>query len=328
MTDKKSNNLALKIIAVFLCVAIIAVTSLILINIWEKKQLEFKGDGFATATDTVEYNGQKYTLKENVETLLILGLDKTAQISEDSYNNEMQADFLLLLVIDNDNSECKAIHINRDTIVEMNILGVAGDKVGTTTKQIALSHTYGNGREVSCRNTANAVSKLLMNIKIDHYVSVTMDSVPVINDLVGGVELEVLEDFSEFDKALVKGNTVKLEGQQALTYIRTRYGLDDPSNSTRMIRQKQYIKALYEKAVSAKKADKNFISKVSLKLSNSFVSDCSANKLEAYFKKASEYTFKEILSFKGENKMGEEFIEFYPTEDSLKEIVINAFYQK
>ncbi len=328
MTERKSSNLALKIIAIFLSVAIIVVASLILINIWEKNRGKFKGDGFTTATDTVEFGGQKYTLKDNIETLLILGLDKTAQVSGDSYNNEMQADFLLLLVIDNKNSECKAIHINRDTVAEMNILGVAGDKVGTTTKQIALSHTYGNGREVSCRNTANAVSKLLMDIKIDHYVSVTMDVVPVVNDLVGGVELEILEDFSEVDETLVKGQTVNLNGQQALTYIRTRYGLNDPSNSTRMVRQKQYIKALYEKAMLAIEKDNSFISSASLKLSKSFVSDCSANKLESYLKKVSEYSLKEILNLEGENKMGEEFIEFYPTEASLKETVINAFYEK
>lgn len=327
MTERKSNNLALKIIAIFLSVAIIVVASLIVINIWEKNRGVFKGDSFTTASNTVEYDGQEYTLKKNIETLLILGLDKTEQMSEDSYNNEMQADFLLLLVIDNENGECKAIHINRDTIAEMNILGVAGDKVGTTTKQIALSHTYGNGKEVSCRNTANAVSKLLMGIKIDHYLSVTMDVVPVVNDLVGGVELEILDDFQDIDATLVKGETVKLSGQQALTYIRTRYGLTDPSNSTRMVRQKQYIKALYEKAVDTYSKDKNFISTASLKLSKSFVSDCSANKLEGYFKKVSEYSFKEILSLKGENKMGESFVEFYPTEDSIKTTVINAFYE-
>ncbi len=328
MTERKSNNLALKIIAIFLSVAIVVVASLIVINIWEKNRGVFKGDSFTNATDTVEFGGQKYTLKDNIETLLILGLDKIDQKSEDSYNNEMQADFLLLLVIDNKNSQCKAIHINRDTIAEMNILGVAGDKVGTTTKQIALSHTYGNGKEVSCRNTANAVSKLLMGIKIDHYLSVTMDVVPVVNDLVGGVKLEILEDFSDIDSTLVKGETMTLNGQQALTYIRTRYGLNDPSNSTRMIRQRQYINALYEKAVDTYSQDKDFISKASLKLSKSFVSDCSANKLESYFKKISEYSFKEILSLEGENKMGDSFIEFYPSEESLKSTVIDAFYEK
>ena len=35
----------------------------------------------------------------------------------------------------------------------------------------------------------------LMDVKIDHYISLTMDSVAVMNDLVGGVEVTVLDDF-------------------------------------------------------------------------------------------------------------------------------------
>ena len=43
-----------------------------------------------------------------------------------------------------------------------------------------------------------------------------------------------------------------LQGEQALRYVRTRYGLEDSTNSTRMARQQQYINALYAKALSCK----------------------------------------------------------------------------
>lgn len=325
--QEKSGNTSLKIIAILLCVVIVISASLIAINLWEKKQGIFADDDFSAVENTIEFGGKEYTLKNNIETFLIIGLDKTEKEQLDSYNNNMQSDFLMLLVIDNEKSQYSALHINRDTMVNMNILGVAGDKVGTTNKQIALSHTYGNGREVSCRNTADAVSELLMGVKIDHFVSVKMDAVPVMNDLVGGVEVEVLEDFSGIDNALVKGQKVTLKGEQALTYVRTRYGLEDPTNNTRMKRQQQYIKALYAKLKTTTQSDESFVATASLKMIEYTVSDCSSNKLETYFGKVQNYKFNNILDFKGETKKGETFMEFYPDEKALKETVIKLFYE-
>ena len=157
---------------------------------------------------------------EDVESFLILGLDKFEDaINNDSYNNDQRADFLMLLVFDNSEKKFTAVHLNRDTMVNMNVLGVAGQKIGTVNKQLALAHTYGNGRDVSCRNTADAVSELLNGVKVNHYLSITMDAVPILNDLLGGVEVTVLDDFSGIDDTLIKGETVTLHGDHALTYV-------------------------------------------------------------------------------------------------------------
>jgi len=326
MREEKQQSRALWLVVSVLAVVIAVSIALIGINIWEKNRGVFGQDGVTATSDTVVYNGKEYTLKDNVETMLVLGLDKTVSSDEDSYNNDKQADFIILFVIDNQKNECQAIHIDRDTMAEMNVLGVAGEKVGTVTKQIALSHSYGNGKEVSCRNTANSVSKLLYGVKIDHYVSVTMDAVPVFNDLVGGVELEILDDFSGVDDTLIKGEKVKLLGQHALNYVRSRYGLDDSTNNTRMIRQRQYIKALYEKTIDCMKSEKGFVAKASLEMTDYIVSDCSANKLETVFSKVSGYKFDNIYEIDGEFKKGEKFIEFYPDEEALNKVIIDVFY--
>lgn len=327
LNKEKSGNYLLKIIAIILCIIIVLSASLIAVNVWEKKQGLFKGGDFSVTDSTIDVDGKKYTLKNNIETFLIIGLDKTSESLADSYNNNLQADFLILLVIDNEKSQYTAVHINRDTMADINILGVSGDKVGTTNKQIALAHTYGNGREVSCRNTADAVSNLLMGAKIDHFISVKMDAVPVMNDLVGGVEVEVLEDFSSIDQYLIKGQRVTLNGEQALTYVRTRYGLEDPSNNTRMVRQQQYIKAFYEAVKIKAQSDKSFVTNASLKMTDYLVSDCSSNKLETYFDKMQNFKLNKILDFEGETKKGETFMEFYPNEDVIKQNVIELFYE-
>jgi len=212
-------------------------------------------------------------------------------------------------------------------MVEMNILGVAGNKVGTVTKQLALSHTYGNGREVSCRNTANAVSNMLLGAEIDHYVSVTMDAVGVYNDFIGGVTVEILDDFTEVDASLVKGENITLTGEQALRYVRSRYGLEDPSNAARMNRQKQYLEAVHTKTSQLIAEDDTFVAKAALTVADYIVSDCSGNKLERLIQTISEYEIESVLDMTGETVMGAEFFEFYPDKESIEKIVVECFYE-
>ncbi len=327
MKNRRSGKRkALRYAAVALAILLLLSGAFFLLQLWEKNQSLFPE---YDAQDTVvRYNGVEYVKKENIETFLIMGLDKfEASINDDSYNNNQQADFLMLLVFDNAAKKCTALHINRDTMVDMNVLGVAGQKVDTVNKQIALAHTYGNGKDVSCRNTADAVSELLNGVKIDHYISLTMDSVPILNDLLGGVEVTVLDDFSGIDSTLKKGEKVTLYGEHALTYVRTRYGLEDSTNNTRMERQRQYLNALYEKASLRLETDEDFIVEASVKLSDYIVSDRSVNQLQEIAEKLSSYELVEIDSFEGDLKVGERFMEFYPYENSINEIVFDLFYK-
>lgn len=316
----------LKIGVIVIVLLSLVTVGFLLLQEWEADRGRFPEYDFGNPT--VTYEGKEYVLKENIETFLVLGLDKFEGDShDDSYKNDKQADFLMLFVFDNDAKRCTAIHINRDTMTDVNVLGVAGNKIDTLTKQVALAHTYGNGRDVSCRNTANAVSSSLMGIKISHYMSVTMDAVPVLNDLVGGVEVTVLDDFSGIDDTLVKGETVKLMGAQALTYVRTRKGLEDSSNSTRMKRQQQYIDALHEAIIGCMNEDAGFAAEISLEMSGYTVSDRSVTQLQALTEKFDEYEFMGIKQPEGENVIGSEFMEFYPEKESVARIIIDLFYR-
>lgn len=325
MRKTQRNNRTFRVIIICLIFVFLLSSVLLGISIWEKQQGKYlPDDEFETS---VEYNGVEYDKNENIETFLVMGLDKFDNTeSSDSYNNNYQADFLMLFVFDNAEKKYSAVHINRDTMAEINVLGVAGQKVDTVTKQIALAHSYGNGKEVSCRNTADAVSNLLLGMQVNHYISLTMDAVPTVNDLVGGVEVTVLDDFSGVDDTLIKGQKVTLTGEQALHYVRTRYGLEDSSNSTRMQRQRQYINSLQTKLLQRIEADEQFVVDASLKLSDHIVSDRSITQLQELARKFSAYTFEGIKTIDGENSLGEKFVEFYPDEASVESTVIDLFY--
>ncbi len=322
-----SRDIKLRIAAgVFLFIFLLS-TVLLIVNLWENRNSSYFPEGTAGPQSVMQYNGTEYELKEGIRTLLVLGLDKFDEVEAvDGYTNNKQADFVMLLVIDDNAKTVTALHINRDTMADIPVLGIAGEKIGMVNKQLALAHTYGNGREVSCRNTADAVSSMLYNITVNHYVSVTMDSVPVYNDLVGGVEVTVLDDFTGIDDELVKGETVTLKGEKALTYIRTRKGLDDSSNSTRMVRQRQYLDALYKKSIECKNSDENFVLTAVLQMADYMVSDCSSNQLTELAQTIIDYEFTEIRTIEGDNVVGEVHMEFFPDVDSLKKNVVELFY--
>ncbi len=315
-----------KIAAVILAFVFVASSFFFLLSLWER------GNGFFPSADLepdyLKHNGKKYVLKDDIEAFLILGLDKFDEEGlVDSYNNDKSADFLMLYVFDKKAKTYSALHINRDTIAKVNVLGVAGDRVDTVEQQIALAHTYGNGKEVSCRNTADAVSELLLGVRINHYLSMTMDAVSQLNDMVGGVEVEILDDLTAVDRAFVKGQRVTLNGEQALKYVRSRQGLEDSTNITRMGRQRQYVNALMQKALDRFANDDEFLVESTLKLSDYIVSDRSLGQLQDLFRRFSTYEFTQINTIEGESEVGERFMEFHPNEASVKENVIDLFYE-
>ena len=313
----------LKIVAIGLAAVFVVSLTLLLVGLWESKQAGYPEK---EQSDTVlEYNGASYVLKDSVETFLVIGLDKfDGDVVGD---NELRADFLMLIVFDNAEKKYSAIHINRDTMTSVNRLDVSGNKISSATEQIALAHTHGYSDKVRCRNTSDAVSELLLGVKINHYLSMKMDAVPKLNDLVGGVELTVLDDFTGVDDTLIKGETVTLMGEHALNYVRTRYGLEDSTNSTRMIRQKQYVNALREKATALAAADSEFIVNATLEMSDSIVSDRSVTQLQELCRRMSEYEFTDIFTIEGHSIVGESYMEFYPDADALKKIVVDLFYK-
>lgn len=277
---------------------------------------------------TIRYNGQWYVLDDDIETILVMGIDKyDNQVQTDSYNNDMQADFLSLLILDKGEDKATILHLNRDAMAQMNVLGLKGEVVDTTTAQLALAHTYGSGGKDSGKNTADAVSGFLYDVPVNHYISLTMDAVKVLNDLVGGVSVEVLDDFSSVDPQLVKGAKVTLKGEQALTYVRTRQGVGDETNEQRMKRQQQYMTELIRLSTRKIDTDSNFITKAALEISDYMVSDCTAQQLKRISEFVSDYDVTTIRSIEGESVKGEKFMEFYPDEEKLQELIIELFFE-
>lgn len=320
----KNKYIILSVIAVLLIAAIL-LTAIIV-------DRSKKGSTDNNDINVIEYSGKTYKLKSGVESFLILGIDKSDEnIEKDSYRNNQQADFLMLVVFDHVNKTYSTVHINRDTMAEVDKYGLTGKKTGTEKMQITLSHTYGDGGALSNRYTANSVSRLFMGVRVDNSVSFTLDSVGEMNGLVGGVTIEVLDDFTHLEggERLVKGDTVTLTDAEALLYVQHRKELDNNTNVNRMKRQSQYIEALRIKLEERIENDTDgvFLKDALEKMSDHMEVE-DATTLQRVSEKMSTYEFIEVDAIDGESRLNEKTgrMEFLPDDDSLAKLTIKLFY--
>lgn len=275
----------------------------------------------------VYFNGKQYRRNPDVEAYLFMGIDRTGEAqSSGSYNGGGQADVQLLLVVDQAQESFRVLQINRDTMTEVEILGVQGDVIGTEYEQIALAHFYGNGLEKSCENTVRAVSNLLYGVDIDGYAAIHMEAIPILNDMLGGVTVTVEDDFSLVDPTLIQGQTITLRGEQATHFIRNRYDVGDESNLSRMGRHRAYLHGFDEAFTAAARQDQELVLKMYDAAHDYLVTDMGSGPISRLAQQCLGYENGGVITMDGEARPGETFIEFYPDENSLRQTVLDLFY--
>ena len=195
--------------------------------------------------------------------------------------------------------------------------------------QIALAHANGDGLEISCENTVDAVSNLFYGVQIDGYMALNMDAIATINHLAGGVTVTIEDDFSESDPSLQIGDTVTLTDEQAVHYVHDRMNVGDGTNECRMRRQDAYMAGLQEIFMQKASENDSFVMDAYSALGEYMVTDLSkkdCSKIaKAILKNESlgKFTIDGTTSL---DYLG--FDEFYPDQDSLADVVLQLFYEK
>ena len=114
----------LQVAAIIFLFIFLLSTVLLIVNLWENRNSAYFPEDTFGPQSVLTYNGTEYKLKEGVRTLLVLGLDKFDEVDiVEGYSNDRQADFVMLLVIDDAEKKVSALHINRDTMADIPVLG-------------------------------------------------------------------------------------------------------------------------------------------------------------------------------------------------------------
>ena len=320
----KKKNIIVFIISIVVILAISAVAFAMKNNSKEEKntssELQQESENY------ISYNGQRYQHNDHLRTYLYMGIDKDGPVTEaeDSVSGG-QSDAMFLIVVDSEKKTISVLSINRNTMTDVDVYDKDGNFVDTRELQICLQHGFGDVMRTSCQRSVDAVSNLLYGEPVSGYIAMNMDAMPMMNDSVGGVTVEVLDDLTSPSRnvSLHKGETVTLNGDEAYVYLRSRDINEFDSATERLNRQMQYIQAFVKQAkskdaatlVSAYNAITDYI------VTNVDVPNL-VNKLTTY-----EFDDSRMYTIPGETQMGEQYEEYHVDEDALYQVMLDIFYK-
>ena len=313
----------------YFCLILILVLVMIISGLQILKSTVFHSQptsGERISQKTIVRDGVEYYPRQDLTVMMVLGIDQFGPVqASKAYTNPGAADMVMLLIFDETNRECTVLYLNRDTMLDVSVLGVRGEPAGTYYAQLALAHTYGTGMADSCENTRQTLESFLPGLTVDHYIAMNMDAIPILNDAVGGVTVNVVDDFSQVDDTIPMGQ-VTLKGNQVLSYVRIRKDVGDQKNVTRMERQKEYINNFLDRFRYMEQQNVNFFVETFEQVSPYIVTDCTVNTLSGMLSRYQDYSLKEFVTPEGENVVGDEYYEFYPDEEKLDQLILRLFY--
>ncbi len=299
-------------------------------NIVEQREDSIEESSEIWEEGWIRYNGKIYAYNEDILTFLFMGIDKNTEVKEVENTKGGQADALFLLVLDTKTKEAEMIGINRDTMTDIMVYGDYGAYIKSTNAQIALQHAFGDGGKNSAEYTVDAVSKLMYQLPIHGYCALNMVAIPVVNDAVGGVEVTCLEDLTKYDGTLVKNENITLMGKSSFWYVKVRDVNEFNSNGSRLMRQKQYLTAFTDKLKKNIKSDPALALEIYQMVTPYMTTNITVDEVTYLATEIPAYQFHKdnVHMIKGNTVMGEEYEEFHVDEISLKQLIIDIFYEE
>ena len=337
-SEKKKNPNTKLPIVILMVVLVLVLGVVLLFALNGDEDTSDKNNEPSTSSDDLEkwqegiisHNGKDYIYNQDINAYLIMGIDKEGKVeTAPDYQSGGQSDAMFLLVTNADDKTMSIVSINRNTMTKVETYYKNGLSAGEQTAQICTQHGFGDGRQLSCTRTVDAVSYLFYNLPITGYLSMRLDAIPIMNDAIGGVEVKVLEDIDYPSKgvSLKEGETKKLNGAEAYCYLRGREQSEFDSATARLRRQEQYIGAFSDQMTAYTQGSVSKMLDIYESIEDYVVTNIDfadlASELSEY-----EYDDSRMYTIPGETKMGEQFEEYHVEEDGFYDMIIDIFYQE
>ncbi len=273
----------------------------------------------------VKYNGKSYRYNEDMVCILLMGIDGDKPSGSSGFGNANQSDVNMLAALDLKNNKITLISISRDSMCVMDVLDENGENSGTTTAQLALAHSFGDGGAVSCELVQSAVSRLFYDLPISAYASIYMDGVLKLINQLGGVTITINEPVLGY----AQGQQVTLYGQSAENFLRYREHTVDGNNG-RMQRQRQVMLALMQTALAKVREDPASIVELYNSVSSYVTTDIGISEMTYLAAKAGGMQFDgDIRNVAGESVLGNyDHAEYNVDKAALYELVLDVFYEE
>jgi len=182
--------------------------------------------------------------------LLLVGSDSRSGTGNGVFGTEQSnlADVIILLHISADRKNAVGLSFPRDLMVPWPACPSTSGGPGYYAQSLGqINATIANGGPGCTLLTVQA----LTGLQIPYLAMVDFNGVIELANAVGGVEVCVAEDINDtYTNTYLKAGMHNLQGLQALQFLRTRHGVGDGSDLSRISNQQVYLTALVRKLKS------------------------------------------------------------------------------
>jgi LCP family protein required for cell wall assembly len=213
-------------------------------------------EGNVTTTD-VGSAGKSGFSKDDAFNILIIGTDKRTGKGNGGYGDKGSvghADTNILLHVSKDRTNATALSIPRDLIVNVPDCETkqpdGSKKVIGGTENVRFNTSLGqDGRDPGCTmRTVNEVT----GIEPDHFMMVDFNAVKTLTTAVDGVDVCLQHAVNDKESHLeLPAGPSKVEGEQALAFVRTRHSWGNKGDLDRIKVQQQFMASLMRKMSSS-----------------------------------------------------------------------------
>lgn len=280
--------------------------------------------------DWIDENGNAYNYRDDIISILVMGIDymgKEENWDESMVSNGGNADMLGLVILDTTTFDFSILYIPRDTIADVIAMDAEGNYIDTVRTNISESHSYGDGEELSCQLTTDAVSRLLLGAPVSRYAALNCDAIYTLNEIVGGVRITFDSDCTELHPSFTKGNTVTLNNlylSMLMTY-RDYENLDGAY--IRGMRILNVMKAMFDQLKGKIMENPAVALDILSKLSDYLTTNLDLSEITFLARNIGKMDFSldTIVSLPGETVMGEEYVEFHADQEWIYNFVVDKF---
>lgn len=321
--NRKQRKKRMILSAAVLIILTVAVGAYFLISYnREHKKITYRTDAdgnYASVNLSGNYN-------DHLSNFLFLGIDGSGTVdSIDSMWDIGSSDTIILVSYDRAEETMRELVIPRDTMTEIETFNPMGRSLGFSIDHLNIQYAYGDGKMRSCEITKNAVSKLLGGgIPIQGYCSLRLDGIPLLADVLDGIEVTVPDDVMEDEtEHYSKGDVITLTSETAERFLRFRDTDVSQSAIDRQARQRSFMEGFMKKAKEVGAKDSSLVTKFYDTLQPYMVTNMGNDQFAKLL--AAENLGSETLP--GEGVEGTMHDEFYVDKQAMQALLQEMFYK-
>ncbi|MEV4916093.1 LCP family protein [Streptomyces tirandamycinicus] len=194
--------------------------------------------------------GSKGFSKDGPVNILILGTDKRTGAGNEGYGDKGSsghADTTFLFHVSEDRTNATALSIPRDLITDIPDCPTkqpdGSTKIIKGSQGVRFNESFGvGGRDPGC--TMRTV-KQMTGVPVDHFMMADFNAVKTLSTAVGGVEVCLVKPIKDRESKLdLPAGKQRVEGEDALAFVRNRHGLGNESDLDRIKQQQQFVASM------------------------------------------------------------------------------------